>query len=481
MMPMQLCRTKIVATAGPATDGLERRLIEAGVSVFRVNFSHGEASEHRQRVTAIRTAAIDAKHHVAVLGDLQGPKIRIGQFTNGAIELAVGAAFTIDAAVAEKEGSDTQVGTTYQHLGADCQAGDVLVIGDGLIELAVTGVSDGRVDCRVITGGTLSGGKGINKRGGGLSAAALTPKDEADIKLAAQLDVDYLAVSFPRSGADIEHARQLANTAKLRCHIVAKIERAETVATDASLDELISAADAVMIARGDLGIEIGYPALMGVQKRITQRARALNRPVITATQMMESMIENPSPTRAEVLDVANAVLDGTDAIMLSGETAVGAHPVKVIEAVVSVMQGAEATAAKTHLERRNQPLEAIDHAIALGVMSVARRLERVTAIVCFTSSGNTPRLMSRYLGPIPIYAMLEEPKTLAWVALYRGVQPVFLNPQVRDYEAMNQAAIQWLEAQQAVASGDRVIISKGDLRDVRESGGTNTLKVIEIG
>lgn len=480
MMPKQLCSTKIVATAGPATDGLEQKLIEAGVSVFRVNFSHGDADEHRSRVEAIRAAALTTQHHVAILGDLQGPKIRIGQFTNGAIELVIGAAFAIDAAISKEAGSATAVGTTYTHLGTDCQTGDVLVLGDGLIELAVTATSAGRVDCTVVTGGALSGGKGINKRGGGLSAAALTPKDEADIKLAAQLDVDYLAVSFPRSGADLEHARQLATAAKLRCHIVAKIERAETVATDASLDELISAADAVMIARGDLGIEIGYPALMGVQKRITQRARALNRPVITATQMMESMIENPSPTRAEVLDVANAVLDGTDAIMLSGETAIGAYPLKVIEAVVSVMQGAEATAAQTHIERRNQPLEAIDHAIALGVMSVARRLDRVTAIVCFTSSGNTPRLMSRYLGPIPIYAMLEEPKTLAWVALYRGVQPVFLTPEIRDYEAMNQAAIQWLQTQQAVTSGDRVIISKGDLRDVRESGGTNTLKVIEI-
>ena len=480
MTPMQLCRTKIVATVGPATDGLEHQLVLAGVSVFRVNFSHGSAQEHSQRVQAIRAAALRAEHHVAILGDLQGPKIRIGQFQDGAVTLENGASFSIDAALSPDGGTSAQVGTTYPHLGADCQAGDVLVLGDGLIELEVTATSNGRVDCRVITGGILSGGKGINKRGGGLSAAALTAKDEADIKLAAELDVDFLAVSFPRSDADLEHARRLAQAAQLRCHIVAKIERAETVATDAALDELIAAADAVMIARGDLGIEIGYPALMGVQKRITTRARELNRPVITATQMMESMIDNPSPTRAEVLDVANAVLDGTDAIMLSGETAVGAHPLKVIEAVVSVMQGAEATAAKQHIERRKLDLEAIDHAIALAVMSVARRLDRVTAIVCFTSSGNTPRLMSRYLGPIPIYAMLEEPKTLAWVALYRGVQAVFLTPEVRDYEAMNQAAISWLQSQQAVASGDRVIISKGDLRDVRQSGGTNTLKVIEI-
>jgi len=473
------CRTKIIATLGPATDGLESALITAGVSVFRVNFSHGDATEHSSRVAAIRTAAQAGGHHVAVLGDLQGPKIRIGQFSQQQVHLHAGASFTIDANWPISEGTEQQVGTTYAELGNDCAVDDLLVLGDGLIELRVTSTSTAKVLCQVVNGGLLGGGKGINKRGGGLSAAALTPKDETDILLAAQLDVDFLAVSFPRSGADLAQARQLATAAGLDCHIVAKIERAETVASDDSLDELIRAADAVMIARGDLGIEIGYPALMGVQKKITRRARALNRPVITATQMMESMIANPSPTRAEVLDVANAVLDGTDAIMLSGETAVGDHPTKVVESVVSVIQGAEATAALTPMERSAVDLDAIDNSIALAVMSIARRLRGVAAIVCFTSSGNTPRLMSRYLGSIPIYAMLEQPKTLAWVSLYRGVQPVFLSP-AQDYQAMNEAAVQWLQEQDLVEPGDRVIISKGDLRDVRVSGGTNTLKVIEI-
>ena len=481
MTAHQLSATKIVATVGPATDGLEEALVAAGVSVFRINFSHGEPTEHEARANAIRAAAKAQARHVALLGDLQGPKIRIAEFADDSVQLEPGASFRIDSTLDPKGGTVNGVGTTYTELSMDCAPGDVLVLGDGLIELEVTTSQGAIVECRVITGGELGSKKGINKRGGGLSAPAITRKDEDDIRLAAGMDIDYLAVSFPRSGADMHTARDLVRRAGLDCALVAKIERAETVADDDALDEIITASDAVMIARGDLGIEIGYPALMGVQKRIAQRARLFDRPVITATQMMESMITNPSPTRAEVLDVANAVLDGTDAIMLSGETAVGEHPVKVVEAVVEVLRGAETTAEQTlPLQRRTATLRAVDNAIALAVMAVARQLQGVAAIACFTNSGNTARLMSRYLSRIPIYAMVERERTLARCALYRGVKPVYFQSVDRDYDSMNQQAVQWLVENEVVKSGDLVIVSKGDLREVRVSGGTNTLKIIRI-
>lgn len=472
--------TKIVATVGPATDNCLDDLITGGVDVFRVNFSHGNAAEHRRRVVAIREAAHKQDRHVAILGDLQGPKVRITQFTDEAIELVADASFAIDTQHPSVAGNKDVVGTTYADLPQDCRVDDVLVLGDGLIELEVTDVTDTRVSCRVLTGGTLGGGKGINKRGGGLSAAALTAKDEQDIQLAADLAVDYLAVSFPRNADDMLHARHLMQSQGLDCGLVAKIERAEAVASEFTLDAIIEASDAVMIARGDLGIEIGYAALMGVQKRIARRARKLNRTIITATQMMESMIHNPSPTRAEVLDVANAVLDGTDAVMLSGETAVGNFPVETVEAVARVIEGAEQSSDFQAGSGFANTCHDIDESIALASVVVALRLDGVRAIACFTTSGNTPKLMSRYLTRIPIYAMVENERTLGRVALYRGVVPVFFKPQEPDYDRMNLEALAWLKSRGAVGRGDRVILSKGDLRKQRTKGGTNTMKVIVV-
>ncbi|MGI9323949.1 MAG: pyruvate kinase [Pseudomonadales bacterium] len=473
--------TKVVATVGPATDDKLPELIKSGVNVCRINFSHGTADEHRKRVQAIRNAAAAVRRVVAILGDLQGPKIRIGQFQSEPVQLVNGAAFCIDVGLDAAAGTAQQVGATYALLPKDCQPDDLLVLGDGLIELRVQRVSGTQVHCTVEVGGPLTGGKGINKRGGGLSAGALTEKDERDIALAAELDVDFLAVSFPRSADDMQQARDLAVKAGLDCQLVAKLERAESVQDPDTLHRLIAASDVVMIARGDLGIEIDYSALVGVQKYVIAKARELGRATITATQMMESMIKNPVPTRAEVLDVANSVLDGTDAVMLSGETAVGDYPVATVQTAVRVIRGAEASAQFRSGSIADEPCEAIDESIAMGVMSIAARLNRVKAIVCFSASGNTPKLMSRFLSRIPIYAMVEDQKTLARIALYRGVNPVYYVPAVRDYEAMNQEVIQWLIDRRFVDKGDRVILAKGDLREERQPGGTNTLKVIRIG
>lgn len=472
--------SKVVATVGPATDAILPELLHSGVNVCRINFSHGKPDEHRERVAAIRAAATEIGRVVAILGDLQGPKIRIGQFLEEPVQLDVGAPFIIDYALDQAAGTATQVGTTYQGLPGDCSAGDLLVLGDGLIELLVEQTEATRVHCRVAVGGPLTGGKGINKRGGGLSAGALTAKDHKDIVLAAELNVDFLAVSFPRNADDMHSARHLAKDAGLQCSMVAKLERAEAVQDPDTLHDLISASDVIMIARGDLGIEIDYSALMGVQKYVIAKAREMGRATITATQMMESMIKNPVPTRAEVLDVANAVLDGTDAVMLSGETAVGDYPVATVQAAVRVIRGAEASAEFQSGAIDDALCEDIDESIAMAVMSVAARLERVKAIICFSASGNTPKLLSRFLSRIPIYALVEDPKTLARIALYRGVNPVLYQPRVREYEAMNNDAINWLIDRRFVTSGDRVILAKGDLHEERRSGGTNTLKVIRI-
>ena len=472
-------RTKIVATLGPASDERIRELARYGVDVFRVNFSHGSVDEHGRRIEAVREAAERLGRFVAVMADLQGPKIRVGGFAGrGGVELKAGADFAIDAALGASRGDTSAVSTTYSRLAEDVSAGDVLVIGDGLIELEVLRTTGSRVACRVIAGGTLLPSKGINKRFGGLSAQALSPKDESDLEFACRLGVDYLAVSFPRSARDMLRARELVSRAGANCQLVAKVERAEAVADAATLDDLILASDSVMVARGDLGIEIGDAALMAVQKRVIERARTLNRSVITATQMMESMVENPRPTRAEVMDVANAVADGTDAVMLSAETATGRHPVETVRTMVRVIEGAEAS---EHLQariRNRPPCSAIDEAVAQAAMTAAASLPGVRAVACLTATGNTPRLMSRIYSKLPIYALASDKRALARVALFRGVQPVLFEAGEIDDDLVNDAAIELLKRDGAVTGGDRVILSKGDFRNVQ--GGTNTLKIVEV-
>lgn len=471
-------RTKIVATLGPATDTLEvmQAVIRAGVDVVRLNFSHGEAADHRRRLQLVRDAAIKAGKDVGILGDLQGPKIRIEKFRDRRIALKDGQRFVLDARLADNAGTEETVGLTYKALPQDVKAGDVLILGDGEISLRVVEVQGARIVCTVENGGELSDHKGINRQGGGLSAEALTDKDLRDIKFAAELGVDYLAVSFPRDAADIEQARKLLRAAGSRAGIVAKIERAEAIH---NLDDIIRASDAVMIARGDLAVEIGDAELPGIQKLIIQRARDLHRVVITATQMMESMIHSPVPTRAEVLDVANAVLDGTDAVMLSAETAAGKYPLKTVEAMARVCEGAERQHATSGMGRRaDRHFERVDEAIAMAVMYTANHMD-VKAIIALTESGSTALWMSRIRSGIPIYAMTRHETTRRRVTLYRGVYPIAFDVMHANPDHVLSQAAEELRARGTVQKGDYVICTKGELSGV--TGGTNSLKILCVG
>lgn len=474
-------RTKIVSTLGPATDkdGILEGLIQAGINVVRMNFSHGAPEDHAKRAKLVRELAKKHGRHVAVLGDLQGPKIRISRFANGPITLAVGDQFVLDASLGRDDGSQTSVGIDYKELPDDCEPGDVLLLDDGRVVLKVESIENKKIHCITTVAGTLSNNKGINRQGGGLSAPALTDKDYADIKLAAEIDVDYLAVSFPRSAADIHRARELLVEAGGNAGIVAKIERAETVVSNEALDELICASDAVMVARGDLGVEIGDAELVAVQKRIISRARALNKCVITATQMMESMINSPLPTRAEVFDVANAVLDGTDAVMLSAETAAGKFPIETVKAMIRAIGGAETYPNMRVTDNRiSRTFTAIDETIGLAAMYTANNLEGVTAIIAFTESGSTPLMMSRFNSSLPIYAFSRHTKTQAKVALYLGVEPIPFYGFDEDQYATYVRAIEELRSRGWVKSGDLVILTKGDYDNLQ--GGTNGLKVLRV-
>lgn len=471
-------RTKIVATLGPSTDDPKvlDDMIQAGVDVVRVNFSHGTAEEHLRRAEQVRNRARAHGRQVGVFADLQGPKIRIEKFKDGKVNLQEGGRFVLDATLESDVGTEERVGLTYKELTDDVNRGDTLLLDDGAVVLWVEEVTGREIVTRVVVGGILSNNKGINRQGGGLSAQALTDKDRADIKVAAQMQADYVAVSFPRHAADINEARELLRAAGGHGGIVAKIERAE--ALDA-LEEIIAATDAVMIARGDLGVEIGDAELPAVQKRIIHIARAMDRVAITATQMMQSMIENPIPTRAEVFDVANAVIDGTDAVMLSAETATGKHVAKVIEAMDRICRGAERQRVDMAPERRSaMHFRQVDEAIAKAAMYTANHTG-VKAIAALTESGATPLWMSRISSGIPIYALTRHVETRRKVTLYRGVYPVSFDVTTTDHPQLNREAIDELRRRGAVRDGDLVIITKGDLTGVH--GGTNAMKIIRVG
>jgi len=471
-------RTKIVATLGPATDapGILDAMIRAGLDVARLNFSHDSVERHRVRARLVRERAAALGAQVGLIVDLQGPKIRIGQFRGGSVPLEAGARFVLDTSWPADAGTRERVAVTYAGLPGDVAPGDTLLLDDGRLSLRVDAVADTEVRCTVLEGGELSGAKGLNRRGGGLSAPALTEKDRADLVTAAALEADYVAVSFPRSAADLDEARALLRAAGGRGGIVAKLERAEALE---DLESLIRAADAVMIARGDLGVEIGDAALPPVQKRTIGLCRRLNRAVIVATQMMESMIESPLPTRAEVFDVANAVLDGTDAVMFSAETAVGKHPVAVIEAADRVCREAEKQrAARVSHHRVDSTFTRVDEAIAMAAMYAANHLG-VRAIAALTESGATPLWMSRINSGLPIYALSPHPGTLRRVTLYRGVHPVLFAPAAASHRGVGRAAIEALIGLGAVSAGDLVIITRGDRDGV--PGGTNALKIARVG
>jgi pyruvate kinase len=470
-------RTKIVATLGPSTDPEPALadLVAAGIDLVRVNFSHGGFDEHARRIESARAAAAKAGRVVGVLGDLRGPKVRIERFATGRATLVEGERFTLDTAHDPADGTDLAVGVAYESLPRDVRAGDTLLLNDGLIALEVTAVDGTKVHTRVVSGGELSDMKGLNKLGGGLSAGALTAKDREDIRMAAKLGVDYLAVSFVRDRADIAEAWDLLRGAGGEGRIVAKIERREAID---NLEPIVDETAAVMVARGDLGVEVGYAELTGLQKRIIALARAKNRLVITATQMMESMIHAPVPTRAEVSDVANAVMDDTDAVMLSAETAVGRHPGRVVRAMAQVIEGAE----KWQLSNRPE-LSAdgrhvrTDEAIAAAVMYTANHLD-VRAIVALTESGSTALWMSRMRTDIPIYAFTRHPATQRRVTLYRGVYPVDFDVTNPRPERMYGAIFERLLKDGLAAEGDLIIVTKGELSGV--SGGTNSMKIVKV-
>ncbi|MBY6190435.1 pyruvate kinase [Microbulbifer agarilyticus] len=475
-------RTKIVATLGPASDkpGVLEKLIAAGVDVVRLNFSHGTAEDHRRRLKQVREIAEHQGKTVAALGDLQGPKIRIARFRENRVILHEGERFLLDMELDANAGDETRVGCDYKELVSDVTAGDVLLLDDGRVILNVEQVTERHVLTTVVVGGSLSNNKGINKQGGGLSAAALTDKDKRDLKTAIDIGVDYLAVSFPRSAEDMLEARELLGEEGKHIGLVAKVERAEAVADHDTLDDIIRASEAVMVARGDLGVEIGDAALIGVQKRMIKRARQLNRAVITATQMMETMITAPLPTRAEVFDVANAVLDGTDAVMLSAETAAGGFPVEAVEAMHRLCLGAERErSAQESGHRMHQGFTRIDETISLSAMYAANHLERVTAIACMTQTGYTALIASRIRSGLPIVGLAHEPVAQRRMALYRGVISVLFVPGDDEGDReLNQRALDTLRARGIVDEGDRVILIRGDL--MQSHGGTNTLKILDV-
>ena len=478
---MQLRRTKIVATLGPATSSPEvlKSIIAAGADVVRLNFSHGSPADHQQRAAMVLQAAKEVGRHVALLADLQGPKVRVARFTNNKVQLQEGQDFLLDPSMDLEAGTEEAVGLDFPDLGKDLHKNDILLLDDGRIVLKVVRVSEERVYTQVEIGGPLSNNKGINLQGGGLSAAALTPKDRADLITAAKIGVDYIAISFVRNAEDMHEARALLEQANSNASLIAKIERAEAI-DPVVLEGIIEASEGVMVARGDLAVEIGDALLVGVQKDIIQHTRRLNRIVITATQMMESMITSPMPTRAEVSDVANAVMDGTDAVMLSAETAVGDFPAQTVEAMARVCLGAEKHRnAYKSSHRVDISVHSIDESVALSAMYAANHLDGVKAIICMTQSGQTPLLMSRIRSGIPIFAFTPEAETQRRVCLYRGVITHPFDSDVLENSEVNHIAVEQLKALGVVKDGDIVLITKGDY--VKAHGGTNTLKVVRAG
>ncbi|SFR64246.1 pyruvate kinase [Thiomicrospira sp. ALE5] len=479
-MAETLRRTKIVATLGPATDrpGELERIIKAGVDVVRINMSHGNPEDHLTRAENIRQTAAQVNREVAILVDLQGPKIRIAKFQNGPIELKEGDQFALDNHVANEAGNQQEVGLTYKNLPYDVKTDDLLLLDDGRIVMKVDQVVGERVECTVTVGGTLSNNKGINLLGGGLSASALTEKDKQDILTAAKINADYLALSFPRSAEDVDYCRSLAEQAGLKCGIVSKIERAEAVADDETLDGIILASDVVMIARGDLGVEVGDTQLPALQKKIIKRARQLNRVTITATQMMETMIDNAIPTRAEVFDVANAVMDGTDAVMLSGETATGRSPHQVVATMAKICHEAEKSRSTRHSTHRiEETFQAVDETIAMATMYAANHFN-VKCIAALTESGNTPLLMSRISSGMPIFALTPHQATRRKVCMYRGVYPSIVDFKDFTDDEVTESILSQLKQFGRVNAGDLVVVTRGQRQG--EMGGTNRMEIVKV-
>jgi len=469
-------KTKIVATLGPSSSSEEMlaRMIAAGVNVVRLNFSHGTAEEHIKRAEIVRAIAAKLNRPIGVLCDLQGPKIRIGKFKLGKVTLKTGDLFILDADC--ELGDQDHVGLDYKTLPQEVEEGVVLLLDDGRITMQVDRVKGNQIHCVVLSGGILSNNKGINRQGGGLSADALTKKDREDIKTAVALEADYIAMSFPKTALDVELARTLVKKAGGTASIIAKIERAEAID---NLEAIIEASDAIMVARGDLGVEVGDAAVPGLQKRMIRMARAQNKLVITATQMMESMITSPIPTRAEVSDVANAVLDGTDAVMLSAETAAGQYPLETVQAVHRVVMEAEKEYINQyHAQKTNQVFLKTDETIAAAAIYTAKHL-KVKAIAALTQSGNAAQWLSRADAEVPIYALSPDKYARRKLTLHRGVYPFPIEQATKNRDEILQEMEQVLLQQKMVVPGDLVLLTFGE--PIGSPGGTNTLKIIKIG
>ena len=468
--------TKIVATLGPASSDREvlARMVAAGVDVVRLNFSHGTAEDHTRRAALVREVARELGRTVGIMADLQGPKIRVGKFEQGRIQLAKGDRFVLDADCSL--GTQERVGLDYRDLVRDVQTGDVLLLDDGRIVLDVIDVRAPEIVTTVRHGGTLSNNKGINRQGGGLTAPALTAKDMEDIRTAAGLKVDFLAVSFPKSGADMTMARELLRAAGGHALLIAKVERAEAIG---ALPEILEASDAIMVARGDLAVEVGDAAVPALQKRMIRMARERNKVTITATQMMESMITSPVPTRAEVSDVANAVLDGTDAVMLSAETASGRYPVETVEAMARVCLEAEKSTEVT-LDRDflDRVFTRIDQSIAMAALFTAYHL-KVKAIAALTQSGSTALWVSRLNSGVPVYALTPEITTRYKLSLFRSVFPLMLQYQGDNRETLVRLAEDKLLRSGVVKHGDLIVVAFGE--PIGLPGGTNTMKIVRVG
>ena len=472
--------TKIVATLGPASSDPQvlERLLREGVDVVRLNFSHGKAQDHIDRAALVRETAARVGKPVALMADLQGPKIRVGKFADGKVMLEPGAAFVLDAQRTEP-GDIHAVGLDYKELPRDVRPGDKLLLNDGLIVLTVQAVRGEQVHTVIKVGGELSNNKGINKAGGGLTAPALTAKDMEDIKTAMSFQCEYLAVSFPKSATDMEMARQLANVAgesmRHKPAMIAKIERSEAIP---QLESILKASDGIMVARGDLAVEVGNAAVPALQKRMIRMAREMDKVVITATQMMESMILAPVPTRAEVSDVANAVLDGTDAVMLSAETAAGKYPVETVEQMHLIALEAErAEDVQIDSDFVNKQFGRIDQSIAMGALFTAHHLG-CKAILALTESGSTALWMSRHNIKVPIYGLTTKTQTERRMALYRNVRPILMPSFTDRYQAL-QAAEKLLCDRGVLMPGDTYAITCGE--PMGYPGGTNMLKVCRVG
>lgn len=468
--------TKIVITLGPASSSpaVLAKLVAAGIDVVRLNFSHGTAADHRASVEALRHAAQAAGRTVGVMADLQGPKIRVGKFAGNKVLLKANQPFILDAEC--QLGDAHHVGLDYPELVDDVAPGDVLLFNDGRLVMDIERIEGRQIHCRVRHDGELSNNKGINKQGGGLTAPALTTKDMEDIKTAAALNVDFVAVSFPKSGSDMHLARDLLHAAGSNALLIAKIERVEAIT---NLEDILHATDGVMVARGDLAVEVGDAAVPALQKRIIRTSREMNKFVITATQMMESMISSPVPTRAEVSDVANAVLDGTDAVMTSAETAAGQYPVETVEAMARVCLEAEKSS-EVSPERHflDRVFTRIDQSIAMAALFTAYHL-KVKAIASLTESGSTALWMSRLNCDVPIYALTPSIRTRDKVSVFKGVTPILIRYTGHDRDELLREAEEELIRAGAVELGDLIVLTIGE--PIGTPGGTNTLKIVRVG